>query len=56
MFMTPMKIEIKLKKAEPVHWSNLNISNEALKSLVENNVEEQNHKSVGVDPVDLSDL
>jgi len=55
-FMTPMKIEIKLRKAEPVYWSNLNIPSSTLRSAVKDEETAEEHKSVGVDPVDLSDL
>lgn len=54
--MTPMKVEVKLKKAEPVHWTNLNISEESLKRNIQAEKNEEEHKNVGVDPVDLSDL
>lgn len=55
-FMTPMKIEIKLKKAEPVYWSNLNIPDSTLRSAAKGEENAEEHKNVGVDPVDLSDL
>lgn len=50
--MTPMKLEIKLKKAEPVSWKNL-----ALRKDEEKKMEPpKNEYSVGVDAVDLTDL
>jgi len=51
--MTPMKLELKLKKAEPVSWKNF-----ALKKEDEKKMEEQpkNEYSAGVDALDLSDL
>jgi cysteine/histidine-rich domain-containing protein len=52
--MTPNKIEITMKKAEPQHWSSLEISPErleAIRTLNANTV-----KSTGVEPVDLDDL
>ncbi len=54
--MTPMKVEIKLRKAEPVHWTNLNIPEEVLERTNKTEREAEEHKNVGVDPVDLSDL
>lgn len=53
--MTPMKVEIKLKKAEPVHWANLNVD-ELVLQRIDKVEQEAEHKCVGVDPVDLSDL
>jgi hypothetical protein len=52
--MTPMKIEVKMKKAEPVKWSGLDIPKSQLEQIVLQKDEEI--KNVGVEPVDLSDL
>jgi len=52
--MTPMKIEIKMKKAEPVKWASLDIPKSKIQETVAQ--EEEGIKSVGVEPVDLSDL
>jgi len=59
VFMTPMKLEIKLRKAEVVHWKNLNISedvHDGHRSTQSTATAEEEHKSVGVEPLDLSDL
>ena len=52
--MTPNKIEITMKKAEPVYWSNLEISAEKLEAITKLNLNAV--KRTGVEPVDLSDL
>lgn len=54
VLMTPMKLEIKLKKAEPVSWKDLALP----KGLPITKTEEapKNDYSTGVDPLDLSDL
>lgn len=52
--MTPMKLEVKLKKAEPVSWKNLSLPKETVSKKAEE--EPKNEYSVGVEPLDLSDL
>lgn len=54
MLMTPMKVELKLKKAEPVSWKNLSLPKELINKPVPDQVKDE--YSAGVDPLDLSDL
>ncbi|ODN02734.1 Cysteine and histidine-rich domain-containing protein 1 [Orchesella cincta] len=53
VLMTPMKFEIKLKKAEPVSWKQLALPKE--QQIIKTD-EIKNEYSVGVDVLDLSDL
>ena len=52
--LQPTKIEIKLKKAEPIHWVDFEISSLSPDTDLDNN--EINDSEEAVDAVDLSDL
>lgn len=54
VLMTPMKVELKLKKAEPASWKNLALPKD--KTDIKKIEEVKNEYSAGVDAVDLSDL
>jgi len=56
VLMTPMKIEIKMKKAEPVKWSSLDIPQGKGDRIINAENEGEESKNVGVDALDLSDL